>query len=102
MTQFKWKLVKLTRRNTRHFVGKAGIPISADNRAYRTLGALLKQYDLSKDDIIRDIERVKSHHGIVINNTGIQGKWECRYYKIKRNLFTNSQGLFNQQIWKSY
>ena len=91
MTTYKWKLVNPVTR--KRVSGKAKDSDLIMFRAYRTLGALLFHNDLSKDDIIRDIERVKSHHGIVINNTGIQGKWDCRYYRIKKSYI---------QIWKSY
>ena len=55
---------------------------SVDNRKYISLKALLERNFLTKADIERDVDRVKSHKGIVINNTGIGGKWECRYYKL--------------------
>ena len=117
MTQYKWKLVKIHKKGQFPSKDLENIGVSGDDRsnnrldpddsiimtniggrAYRTLRALLKYNCLSKDDVERDIDYVKSHHGIVVNNTGIGGKWECRYYTIKPRSFL-SESL---EIWKSY
>jgi len=93
MTQYKWKLVNPNTR--KRVLGKVKDSDLMMFKAYRTLGVLLFHNDLSKDDIERDVDYVKSsnHDTEVINNTGIGGKWECRYYRIRRSPL---------QIWKSY
>ena len=101
MTQYKWKLVY--RWNKKNAKGKA----------YLTLKALLKDNGITKDEIERDIDRVKSHHGVVNNNTGIGGKWECRYYRLtpKRAVYLSNSFserskftcyLHDLEIWKDY
>jgi len=98
MSQYKWRLVY--RKSTKNAKGKA----------YLTLKALLKDNDITKDEIVRDVDYVKSsnHDTDVINNTGIGGKWECRYYRLtpKRAVYLQPTKftcyLHDLEIWKDY
>ena len=106
MTQYKWKLVYRDSNlsHSREFYK------NATSKAYLTLKALLKDNDITKDEIVRDVDYVKSsnHDTDVINNAGIGGKWECRYYRLtpKRAVYLHPTKftcyLHDLEIWKDY
>ena len=113
MSQYKWKLVYRDSNlsHSREFYK------NATSKAYLTLKALLKDNDITKDEIVRDIDRVKTvtfwrhpptHDKTVINNRGIGGKWECRYYRLtpKRAVYLHPTKftcyLSDLEIWKDY